>query len=43
MIQSGSGLGFAAKTFKRLRVTGDLFRQKLEGDDALASKKTISR
>src|SRR5271170_6652708 len=35
MIQGGGRFGFAAKTFERLRITGDLFGKKLESDEAI--------
>src|SRR6266478_5413794 len=35
VIQCGCGLGFALKTGECLRVTGNLLRQELEGDEAM--------
>src|ERR1700674_253999 len=35
MVQGGRGLGFALKAGKRLRITGNLLGQELEGDEAM--------
>ena len=34
MIESGSSARFAAEPFERLRVAGDVFRKKFQGDEA---------
>ena len=33
MIERGGGPSFAAKTLQRLRITGDVIRKKLEGNE----------
>src|SRR6202035_5918822 len=38
MIQSGRGLGFAAKALERLTVLGEIFGEKLEGDEAVEAR-----
>ena len=35
MVQCGSGLGFALEARERLRVAGNVFRQELQGDEAV--------
>jgi len=35
VVQCGCGLGFALKTGECLRVTGNLLRQELEGDETM--------
>jgi hypothetical protein len=34
MIKRGSGARFPAQAFERLRVSGNIFRQELQGDEA---------
>jgi hypothetical protein len=35
MIESGSGVGFAAKTLEGRRIVGEVFRKKLDGNKAV--------